>query len=202
MLTLLANGLKIVQGEIKVENITEGFSLELHGKFKMKRGEFQQEVSYYGRMYVSRFDDNIIGVDDWEVQEVRNVKLGELPIDNISTYKKSLDESGLNTLSNSLGFNDEEEKQAVFNAIINHKDFKKCYGKKATLWNLLSKDEQKLYELNFVCKNFDTCGDYMKKEIGKHYGIDTELDPNDDKSYITIIPSLEVCQAKLAELTK
>jgi hypothetical protein len=29
MLSLLANGLKIVQGEIKVENVIDGFSLEL-----------------------------------------------------------------------------------------------------------------------------------------------------------------------------
>lgn len=202
MLSLLANGLKIVQGEIKVENVTEGFSLELHGAFKMQRGEFQQECSYYGRMYVSRFGENIIGVDDSEIQEVKNVKLGELPIDSINPFKKSLSESGLTTLSNSIGFSDEEETQAVYNAILNHKDFKKCYGKKAILWNLLSKDEQKLHELRYVCNNFDTCGDYMKKYVGKHYGIDTELDPNDDKSYITIIPSLEVCQAKLLELTK
>jgi hypothetical protein len=202
MQTLLGQGLKIVQGEIKVENVTEGFSLELHGAFKMQRGEFQQECSYYGRMYVSRFDENIIGVEDWEIQETKNVKLGELPIDNIYDFKKSLNDSGLKTLASSIGFNDEEEAKALFNTILNHKDFKKCYGKKATLWNLLSKEEQKLQELKFVCNNFTTCGDYMKKEIGKHYGIDTELDPNDDKSYITIIPSLEVCQAKLAELTK
>lgn len=202
MLSLLANGLKIVQGEIKVENITEGFSLELHGAFKMQRGEFQQECSYYGRMYVYRFDDNIIGIDDWEIQEVKNVKLGELPIDNINPFKKTLSESGLTTLSNSIGFSDEEESQALFNTIVNHKDFKKMYGKKATLWNLLSKDEQKLHELRYVCNNFTTCGEYLKKEVGKHYGIDTELDPNDDKNYITIIPSLEVFQAKLQELTK
>ena len=44
--------------------------------------------------------------------------------------------------------------------------------------------------------------EHVKKEVGKHYGIDTELDPNDDKNYITIVPSLEVFQAKLTELTK
>jgi hypothetical protein len=201
MLSLLANGLKIVQGEIKVENVTEGFSLELHGAFKMQRGEFQQECLYYGRMYVTRFDNNIIGVEDWEINEIRNVKLGELPIDSINTFKKTLSDSGLTTLSNSIGFSDEEEKQALFNTIVNHKDFKKCYGKKAILWNALSKDEQKLHELEFVCNNFTTCGEYLKKEVGKHYGIDTEVDPNDDKSYITIVPSLEVCQALFNELT-
>jgi hypothetical protein len=202
MHTLLEQGLKIVQGEIKVENVTEGFSLELHGAFKMQRGIFQQECSYYGRTYVSRFDDNIIGIEDWEIHEVKNVKLGELPIDCISTHKKSLESSGLTTLAKSIGFSDEEEKQALFNTILNHKDFKKCYGKKVILWNALSKEEQKLYELKFICKDFDKCGEYLKKEVGKHYGIDTELDPNDDKNYITFIPSLEVFQAKLLELTK
>ena len=146
-------------------------------------------------------DENLIGVDDWEVQEIRNVKLGELPIDNISAFKTKLNESGLSTLSNSLGFSDDEETKAVFNAIQNHKDFKKSYGKKAILWNALSKDEQKIHDLRFACKNYDTCGDHFKKEIGSHYGIDTELDPNDAESYIKVIPSLAVCQAKLDELT-
>ena len=202
MQTLLGQGLKIVQGEIKVENVTEGFSLELHGAFKMQRGEFQQQCSYYGRMYISRFDDSVIGIDDWEIQDITNVKLGELPIDNINAFKSKLSESGLTTLANSIGFNDEEEAQALFNTIITHKDFKKCYGKKATLWNLLSKGEQKLYELKFICNDFDKCGEYLKKEVGKHYGIDTELDPECANSYITIVPSLEVFQAKLAELTQ
>lgn len=200
MQSLLANGLKIVQGEIKVEPIDEGFSLELHGKFIMKRGEFQQTCSWYGRMYESRFGNNIIGVDDWELQEVTNVKLGELPIDNLHDFKNSLETSGLKTLANSVGFTNEDETKAIYDAIVNHKDFKRTFGKKAILWNALSVDEQKLIELKFVCANYETCGDYMKKEVGKHYGIDTELDPND--AYIKVIPSLEVCQTKLAELSK
>jgi hypothetical protein len=202
MHTLLTQGLKIVQGEIKVEPINEGFSLELHGKFIMKRGEFQQTCSWYGRMNVSRFGENIIEVGDWEFQEVTNVKLGELPIDDVHNFKKSLSDSGLKTLSNSIGFSNNDETQAIYTSIVNHKDFKKAFGKKAILWNALSKDEQKLYELKFICKDFDKCGEYLKKEVGKHYGIDTELDPNDDKNYITIIPSFEVFQAKLLELTK
>lgn len=202
MQSLLANGLKIVQGEVKVETINEGFSLEIHGKFIMKRGEFQQTCSWYGRMYETRFGDNIIGVDDWEITETRNIKLGELPIDNITDFKKSLQESGLRTLADSIGFSNEEETKAVFNAIQNHKDFKKAYGKKVIFWNALSVDEQKLIELKFVCANYETCGKHLIQEVGKHYGIDTELDPNDANNYITILPSLEVCQAKLVELAK
>ena len=200
MLSLLVNGLKIVQGEIKLENITEGFSLELHGKFKMQRGEFKQEVSYYGRMYVTRFDENLIGVEDWEIQETKNVKLGELPIDDINDFKKTLSLGGLTTLSNSVGFNDKEENQALFNIIQNHKDFKKCYGKKAILWNLLSKDEQKLYELKFVCNNFDGCGEHMKKEVGSHYFINNDVDG--DGNDIKIIPTLELFQLLLENLSK
>ncbi len=202
MNTLLTQGLKIVQGEIKVENVTEGFSLELHGAFKMQRGEFQQECSYYGRMYVTRYNDNLIGIDDWEIQDVKNVKLGELPIDNIQDFKKTLSDSGLRTLADSIGFNNEEEKQAFFNTIQNHKEFKKAYGKKAILWNALSVDEQKLYELKFVCANYETCGEYMKKEVGAYYGINTKVDPDDANNQIKVIPTLEVFQLKLAELSK
>ena len=202
MLSLLANGLKIVQGEIKVESITEGFGLELHGKFKMQRGEFQQECSWYGRMYNTRHDENIVGVEEYEIQEIRNVKLGELPIDDIRDFKKTLDSGGLKTLSNSIGFTDEEETQAIYNAILNHKDFKKMYSKKVVFWNNLTVEEKKLYDLKFVCKSFNTCGEYLKKEVGSYYCIDTEVDPNDANNYIKVVPTLEVFQLKLAELSK
>jgi hypothetical protein len=202
MLSLLANGLKIVQGEIKVENVIDGFSLELHGKFKMQRGEFQQECSWYGRMYNTRHDENIVGVDEYEIQEIRNVKLGELPIDDIRDFKKTLDSGGLKTLSNSIGFTDEEETQAIYNAILNHKDFKKMYSKKVVFWNNLTVEEKKLYDLKFVCKSFNTCGEYLKKEVGSYYCIDTEVDPNDANNYIKVVPTLEVFQLKLAELSK
>ena len=202
MNALLTQGLKIVQGDLKVENVSEGVGIELNGKFVMKRGEFQQTCSWYGRMYVTRFGELIIGVDDWELQDITNVKLGELPIDNVHDFKKTLQESGLRTLADSIGFSNDEETKAVFQAIVSHKDFKRNFSKKAILWNALSVDEQKVHELQFVCNNFTTCGDYMKKEVGKHYGIDQGVDPNDADKFVTIIPSLEVCQAKLAELTQ
>jgi len=202
MLSLLANGLKIVQGDVKVETISEGFSLELHGKFIMKRGDFQQTCAWYGRMYETSYGNNLIGVDDWELQETTEIKLGELPIDDVHEFKNSLSTIGLRTLANSIGFSSDEEDKAIFQAIMDHKDFKKAFGKKAILWNALPENEQKLVVLKYVCENYTTCGQHRIKEVGKYYGIDTEVDPNDANNYITIIPSLEVCQAKLDELTK
>lgn len=193
----LLGGLKVVQGEIKTKASNESLSLGLSGNLTIERGNFKTEVRYnvYG-LYQTRHA-GMIELDDWETENNGKTRLGDLPIDDLSKLKSQLIDSGLSTLSNQLGFTDEEEKTEVFKAIEKNKDFKTLFGKNARMWRLVPKDEQKLYELKFVCNNFDTCGDHMKKEVAAHYKIDTELDG--DGKVVTFIPTLEVFQSKLSE---
>jgi hypothetical protein len=193
----LLGGLKVLQGEIKTKASDESLSLGLSGNLTIERGNFKTEVRYnvYG-LYQTRHE-GIVELDDWESENNCNTTLGDLPIDDLALLKTQLIQSGLTTLSNQLGFTDEEERTEVFKAIENNKDFKTLFGKNARLWRLLSKDEQKLYELKFVCNNFDTCGDHMKKQVAAHYEIDNDVDG--DGNEIKIIPTLEVFQSKFAE---
>lgn len=198
----ILSGLKVVQGEIKSNSVNEGSQIELNGTFTLERGNFKQEYNYYGRMFETKHK-NIIDVDDWNIDEEYNkVSIGDLPIDDLHKLKKTLNDSGLTTLSNSLGFSNEEQNQGMFQVMQNHKFFISHFGKKAKLWRLFSKDEQMLLDLQFVIEKFDSCGNYIKENVGKHYGIDTEVDPNDADNYIKVIPTLEVFQLKLAELSK
>ena len=199
----ILGGLKVLEGKTETKSIIEGVSGELNGKFTMKRGNFSIDLDYYARLYEKTIGTEtqiVISIDDWDIQDRRNAMLGDLPIDDVGSLQTQLRNSGLSTLANKIGFNSDEEKQELFEVIKNHKYFKLIFGKKAILWDLLSKDEQKLMELKYVCENYETCGDYYKKEVGAFYGIDK--DPNDENNYDKVIPSLAVCQFKLAELSK
>lgn len=159
----LFNGLQLVSGEVKVETLRESFGLEVNGAYKMIKGNFEQEFSYYARLYKSNYE-NYVGVDDYNVDDEK-CNLGGLPIDNIDQLKRTLSESGLSTLASSIGFTEEEKDKAMYQTIQNHKDFIKCYGKKTTLWDLLSKEEQKLVQVKHVIDNYDTCQDYQKSSL-------------------------------------
>jgi len=201
----ILGGLKVLEGKTETKSITEGVSTELSGKFTMKRGNFSIDLDYYARLYERGLNDKtkiVIAIDDWDIQDKTNAMLGDLPIDNgkVSSLQNELKNIGLSTLANKIGFNDDEEKQALCEVIKNHKYFKLIFGKNAILWESLTKDEQKLMELKYVCENYETCGEYYKKEVGAFYGIDK--DPNDENNYDKVIPTLEVCQQKLAELSK
>jgi hypothetical protein len=195
----LLNGLKIVQGEIKTNVVSETFSLELSGTFTMQRGNFKVDLSYYGRMYKTRHE-NFIGIDDWEIQDQSNIMIGDLPIDSITQLRTKLIESGLSTLANSIGFTVKEEENTLFEVIQNHSYFKKMYGKNAKLWKLLSEDEQMLLDLKYVCNNFETCGNHLKELVSAFYGINKGF--NDAGEEIKIIPFKEVFKIKLTELTE
>ena len=197
----ILSGLKVLEGKIETKSKREGVSTELNGVFTMKRGNFSIDLEYDVRLYervMSTEKQKIVAFDDWDIQDRTNAMLGDLPIDNVGSLRTQLANSGLSTLANKIGFDYEEENRVICEVIKNHKYFKLIFGNNAILWELLSKDEQKLMELKYVCENYETCGDFSKKEVGAFYGIDK--DPNDENN--KVIPSLEVFQLKLAELSK
>ena len=198
----LFNGLQVVSGEVKAELVKDSVDIEVsfRGEVTLTKGNFEQTQNYYfNRCETNRY--GYVDCDDWDIEE-GYTKLGGLPIDSLQQLKSTLQSSGLTTLAASLDFDETERRKSVFLAIENSKGFKKQFGKNAKVWKVLNNDEQKMVQLRYVIDNYNTCGDHFKKEVGAFYGIDTELDPNDADNYIKVIPSLEVCQAKLDELTK
>jgi c-di-AMP phosphodiesterase-like protein len=159
----LLKGLLVVGGEIKVTSVKETASVELSGRFIIEKGNFKQEFSYWARTY-EQFD-NFAKIDDYEY-ETQSTMLGDLPIDNLNKLIQSLNDSGLSTLANSLGFSQEEIANAMRIHVQNHKTFKLVYGKKVELWDLLTQEERQAEILVHVINNYDTCGDWLKKQCG------------------------------------
>jgi hypothetical protein len=189
----LFNNLSVVSGEVKVETIREGFGLEVNGMFKMTKGNFEQEFSYYARLYETSYK-NYIGVDDSNVDDEK-CSLGNLPVDNIVQLKKTLSESGLTTLSNSLGFSYEDKVKGMYATIQKHKDFIKCYGKKAIVWNLLNAEEQRVVKIEHAIENYETIHDQYKYNLGI---IKTDEIGNIINGYV---PTVEELQELLESLT-
>lgn len=161
----LFNGLQVVGGETKIVSITETASVEVCGNFSMERGNFKQEFSYWARTYEKL--SNFAMIEDYET-DYHKCTLGELPIDSLGALKTTLTNSGLTTLSNSLGFSDKEVVDAMHQHIQNHKIFKAVYGEKVGLWDLLTKEEKEYETLAYILfsNNYDTCGDWLKQQCG------------------------------------
>ena len=83
----------------------------------------------------------------------------------------------------------------MYSTIQKHKDFIKCYGKKAIIWNLLSAEEQRVVKVNHAITNYDTIHDSYKYNLGI---IKTDEDGNTINGYV---PTLEELK-ELAESLK
>jgi hypothetical protein len=163
-MTEILNGLSFVSGDTKTEVVKESFSAELGADFKMIKGNFSQNFNIWCRVYESKYK-GFAHIDDLNNEE-SSCMLGDIPIDNIHTLKETLKNSGLSTLANSLGFTNDERKQAEYNVIQNHKMFKTFFGENTKLWDLVPKEQQDKIKLLYVIDNYDSVGDYEKKGCG------------------------------------
>ena len=189
----LLKGLLVVGGEIKVTSVKETASVEVSGRFIIEKGNFKQEFSYWARTY-----DKLVGfakVDDYETEDHKS-SLGELPIDNISKFIQSLEDSGLNTLAKCVGFTHEEVKKAMYEHIQQHKIFKAVYGKKVVLWDKLTEEEQQREMIAYVIANYDTCEEYLKRQCGVNvFDEEGNVVPNG-------VPTKEILEFVLGEMKK
>jgi len=193
----LFNGLQVVSGEVKGQSLNDSvdISVSLRGEVAVTKGNFEQTFSYWvNNCEPTRF--GFIDCDDWDYDE-QSTNLGGLPIDSLSEFKQSLHTSGLKTLSNSLGFEETEKRQAIFSAVENSKGFKKQFGKNAKFWRALTDAEQKLVRLNYTIDNYDTCHEHDKRNFGiKSYDDEGE----EIKHYVPTLDELKMLKQTLTEL--
>jgi hypothetical protein len=180
-----------LDGEVKGTNVSAGLCFEFSGCVKLERGNFSMQVSFYAKVYETKHK-GIIGIDDWDVHDTHDYNLNGLPIDNLSAFKSKLNEWGLSGVSHKLQFSSEEEKRAIGMVMLEDENLKKIFGKKFKVWSLLSVDEQKLLDLQYVIANFKGCGEHIRNEVARHYKIGVQ----------PITPTLEEFELKLAELSK
>lgn len=186
--------LKGLNCDAKSTNVSAYLSFNFDGCIKLERGVFSLQISFYAKIYETKHK-GVISIDDWDVHDTSDYMFDGLAT-NITKLREQITQWGFESVCEKLKFTSAEEKTAIAMAMLEDETLKKVFGKKFKVWDLLSVDEQKLLELQYVVENFKGCGDHLKNEVAKHYKIG-ELVGVSPK-----IPTLEEYQAKLAELSK
>ena len=190
MENLLKNLLE-VGVETKITSLSDNVSIEISGRFKLEKGAFSQVFYFWAKMYKKY--DKFSSIDDYDYEE-ESSKFNDLPIDNLDKFKKSLEDSGLNTLSKNLNFSKEEVDKAIYKCTKDSKYYQLFFGATTDIFNELSGEQKKIESLKYCIDNYDTCGNFDKINCGIK-----SIDENGDdiKYYIPTIDELRKEYLKL-----
>jgi hypothetical protein len=125
--------------QVKVEQVKDNCSIEVHGTIKVSVGIIEAELDYYARTYGIPHISNTVGLDDWEITATR-ATIGGNKIDNFSKFKNGFSEHGLNSIGDLLDFN---KSEIIAESLKSHRVIKMMYGEDVIVWDLLSKDEKR-----------------------------------------------------------
>jgi len=189
----LLNALKGAQGDVVAENHSTSVTFEFGGSIIMKRGTFEQRLYFYARVSETRHK-GVISLDGWDSNEISDTKLDGLPIDDVYKTKQYVEGLGMTTLANRMEFSGTEQKIAICQCMLRDEQLKLLYGKDFKVWDILSDDEKKVYDLKFVVENYDTASSHTKLEVAKHFGL---IEIIDNK-----VPTLKEFKKKLSEVSK
>jgi hypothetical protein len=183
--------LKGLDGEVKATSRSTYTQIEFGGSVKIERGNFSMVICFYARVSESRHK-GIVSIDDWDVNDTEDFIFNGLPLDSVTNLKNQITQWGFESMAKKLDFTNQEQKTAICMAMLESDDLKKMYGKKFKVWELLSVDEQRLLDLQFVVENYKGCGEHIKNQVATHYKIGVQ----------PTTPTLEEFELKLAELSK
>ena len=184
--------LKGLEGEVKATSRSTYTQIEFSGSVKIERGNFSMVICFYARVSETKHK-GVISIDDWDVNDTEDFIFNGLPLDSVTNLKNQITQWGFESMAKKLDFTNEEQKRAICMAMLESDDLKKMYGKKFKVWELLSVDEQKLLDLQYVVANFKDCGEHIRNQVATYYKIKTQPE---------IKPTLEEFELKLAELSK
>lgn len=193
----LFKNFKIGDKNAASKNFTGHGSVNMHGEITLMRGGLEQEISYTAHIYAMNIN-GYVTFDDWDLQEELSNTFNGLPIDDLYKFKKTLRESGLETLADSILIptNDAEQQLAI--QIMKTPIFKKVFGKNAIMYQSLSKDEKKVVQLTHALK-----GDNFEKLSANAWVLKEYVTTDDDDVKVKPLRSrveleLHKLQAKLS----
>lgn len=161
-LTQFTNEIK----EVTQINSEINVSPEFHGHIDIAKGLLTMRIIFYARMYkMYNGNSDIIKLDDWEVNEVSDIKFNGIVVDDLSKLLKSMEDSGLSTLAKDLKVTDDEYKVQIAKAIEGCSLFKTIYSKKAFVIDKLSDSEQKKLRIEWLIKNYHNVALYQLSEF-------------------------------------
>ena len=188
----ILQSLKGLEGEVKATSESTYTQIEFGGSVKIERGNFSMVICFYARLSESKHK-GIISIDDWDVNDAEDLIFDGLEVTCLDTLKNKIKDLGFDKMGKKLDFTNQEQKTAICMAMLESDDLKKMYGENFKVWELLSVDEQRLLDLQFVVENFKGCGEHIKQQVATHYKIGVQPTPT---------PTLEEFELKLAELRK
>jgi hypothetical protein len=175
------SGLEVLNGEVSSKILGDNFHLNLSGEIEVTKGNLSCLYNFWCNSFEYAYAENLIGFDDFD-WDFGNAKLGNLPIDSLTTLKSKLAESGLTTLANSLEISGGEIRKQICLHLASNKTLIKVYGKKFRVFENLSEEEQTILKLDYVISTYDNRGIYEKTQFNI-----TE----DDEEGKKIVPTLE-----------
>jgi hypothetical protein len=140
--------------EVTSSNANLSVSPEFYGAMDISKGALTMKIHFWAKLYKMKYN-NCISLDDWDINNKTDISFGDIPIDNLSSLKTMLNNSGLTTIANGLDINTNEEKKEICIQLEQSKIFKDIFGKKAKIFNNLSENEQKNIRLKFVIDNYE-----------------------------------------------
>ena len=156
----LAEGVQNTEVTYTVEK--ESCTVELYGTIVIKKGGIERTKTYWARTSEAR--ENIISIDEWD-GDWEGATFNGLKIDDYDAFKKGFEDHGMKSIADSLDITYEEQSKVIYQAVENHKKFKKVYGAKARLFELMNDEEQK----QFHYKSF-IIGKYVPTQKRVDYG--------------------------------
>ena len=140
--------------EVQSNNPKINVSPEFYGTIDVSKGSLSMTIHFYCKMYKTKYPE-LVSLDDWDINETDNIKFNGVPIDDIDKLKESMVNSGLSTLASSLNVDNEDIEKQISIQIQSMTEFKTIFGKKATMMNLLTDNEQNKVKLKFAIDNYD-----------------------------------------------
>jgi hypothetical protein len=140
--------------EVTSSNANLTVSPEFYGAIDITKGALTMKIHFFARVYKLKYD-NCISLDDWDINDTSDISFGGMPIDNLSSLKTMLTNSGLTTVANGLDITNDDHKKEICIQLEQYKMFKDIFGKKARMFNLLSDQEKTNAKLKFAIDNYD-----------------------------------------------
>lgn len=129
--------------------------LELYGTVNISNGAFSKTIEFNTWVEDTMYAPNIKSLMDWDIQDYYDTKLGDIPVDNVSQLRETLNGSGLSTLAKALDFDNKQIGMQIAKGIQESPQFKKLCGKDAIIWDALTEEEQEPYKLQYAIDNYD-----------------------------------------------
>jgi hypothetical protein len=140
--------------EVTSSNAVLSVSPEFFGSIDVHKGSLKMTISFYARMYASKYR-NYIRLDDWDINSTTDISFADMPIDSLSALKTMLSSSGLTTVANGLEVSNDDYRKEIATQIGQSKQFIDLFGKRAKMFDALSETQKKKVWLEYAIENYE-----------------------------------------------